>query len=214
MTTTLQSLTNIRAEAETMLTQHVANNPDTDAETVCDLLEPDQRHLLSMAGFTTPPQVAMEVGRARAVAELKAQAGTSKSRKAAEKAATEAAKMLNNEAAAIKSAIAEAEAKLTLLEREARDTTAKRDRMTAAVDHLRSDNFLPAHITEQAAYARRRVNASGDAETLRKLEAELQTLNTTLAVDSEGVDGARLDFAKLHVPAAVDRKVEDEPATA
>lgn len=208
MTATLQAMTNVRHEAETMLKQHVADNPSADSETLCDLLTPDQRHLLTMAGFTTDPQIGMEVARARQVASLKEQAGTSKQRKAAEKAATEAKKMLNAESAAIKSAIAELQDKLTVLEREARDTAGKRDAMNAAVDHLRSDKFLPKHVAEQAAYARRRVKASGDAEKLRELEGELQSLTVAIAVDNEGGDGSRLDFAKLHAPEAVDKTVD------
>jgi acyl transferase domain-containing protein len=209
MTATLQTLSNVRAEAETMLTIHVANHPGVDAETLCDLLSPDQRFLLNQAGFASPAQVAMEVGRARAVAELKARAGTSKARKQAEKEAAAAAKMLSNESAPLKSAIAEMETKLTLLEREARDTAAKRDAMQAAVAHLRSDRFLPKHISEQANYAKRRVKASGDAETLRELEGELQSLKVAIEVDNDGGDVSRLDFAKLHVPGAVDKSVDD-----
>jgi hypothetical protein len=183
MSTTLEAITNMRAEADEMLKQHVADNPDADAELLTDLLTPTQRHLLNMAGFNSPFEVQMEVGRVRVVADLKAQAGTVKARKAAEKAANDAAKMLNTESAAIKSAIAEAQAKLTLLEREARDAAAKRDAMLTAVDHLRSDRFLPKHVVETAAFARRRVKASGDAETLRELDSRIGTLTAVAATD-------------------------------
>jgi hypothetical protein len=222
MTTTLQAITNVRHEAEAMLKQHVADNPTADAVLLDDLLTPDQRHLLTMAGFTTTPQVQMEVGRARVVADLKAKAGTCKQRKAAEKAAADAAKMLRTESAEIKRAIADAQAKLTVLDREARDTAAKRDDMLMAVDHLRSDRFLPKHVVEQAAYARRRVKATGDAETLRELDSKLSTLkapgeiNDAIQAAREKDDKGyavgqacetRIRFAQMHAPDTLIKRV-------
>jgi hypothetical protein len=210
MTATLSSLNNVRQECEAMLTQLVADNPGVDGMTLVDLLDPDQRHLMSMAGFTSPAQVGMEVGRVHTVASLKAQAGSSKQRKAAEKRVKDAAAALATESVALKSAIEEAQAKLAKLDRESRDAVGALDRMNAAVEHLKADPFLPSHVVEQAAYARRRAKASGDAEQLRALEARISELTAAISVDTDGGEVSRLDYAKHHVTDAAVKTVDKD----
>lgn len=141
-----------------------------------------------------------ELFRLRGVIGKQAVAGTSEDRRASIAAAENARQVLDAEGPKLEKKIADAQAKLTALQKDATSFDRRVREQTEAVDHLRG--MLPGSLESQYQTAHAQVYQTFGAR-LRDAQEELERIEIALSESRHGSVQDHVRFVRAHYPEAV-----------